>query len=186
MGYHDGYKIRNNEGIFFLTFAVVEWIDVFTRKDYRYIVIDSLKYCQKNKGLVIYAWCLMSNHVHLISQAKGNSLSNILRDFKKHTSVEIVQAIKKHPGESRRDWMLNVFSNVGSKHNQELGHQFWRHDNHPKEIISEQFARQKLDYIHRNPVESEIVEKEEEYIYSSARDYYNRKNCGLLPIEFLV
>ncbi|MBD0289369.1 MAG: transposase, partial [Flavisolibacter sp.] len=72
-----GYKIRNKEGIPFITFAVVGWIDVFTRKEYRDIVLDSLRYCQREKGLIL---CLMSNHVHLVAAAKDANLSEVLRD----------------------------------------------------------------------------------------------------------
>ena len=104
------YSINNPSGIYFLTFAVVEWVDVFTRKRYADIVIESLKYCQKEKGLLLYSWCLMSNHIHLIAGAKeGSNLSDILRDFKKYTSGEILRSIKEEP-ESRRNWMLWIFS----------------------------------------------------------------------------
>lgn len=82
----NGYKIRNKEGIHFITFAVVEWIDVFTRKVYKDILIDSLKHCQNERGLILYSWCIMSNHVHLVISAKHNDTSDILRDFKKFTS----------------------------------------------------------------------------------------------------
>ena len=76
-----GYKIRNQAAIHFITFAVVEWVDVFTRKDYRDIVLESLKHCQAEKGLLLHCWCIMSNHLHLIISAKNNDLSDILRDF---------------------------------------------------------------------------------------------------------
>ncbi|MEP2026645.1 MAG: transposase [Reichenbachiella sp.] len=87
-----GYKIRNQTGIHFITFAVVEWIDVFTRRQYAEIVIDSLNHCQKGKGLEIYAWCLMSNHLHLIISSAEGRLSDTLRDFKKYTSSTILPA----------------------------------------------------------------------------------------------
>ena len=83
---NDGYKIRDQHGIYFLTFAVVEWVDVFTRKEYADIVIESLRYCIQHKGLKLYAWCIMSNHVHLIVSAEQGNLSDVLRDFKKFTS----------------------------------------------------------------------------------------------------
>ncbi|MCC7402180.1 MAG: transposase, partial [Chitinophagaceae bacterium] len=101
-----GYKIRNKEGIHFITFAVVEWMDVFTRKEYRDILLDSVRYCQKEKGLVLYAWCIMSNHVHFIVSAENNDTSEILRDFKKFTSKQIIAAIEKNEQESRKAWML--------------------------------------------------------------------------------
>ena len=104
-----GYKIRNQAGIHFITFAVVEWINVFTRKDYRDIVLDSIRFCQKEKGMMVHAWCIMSNHVHLVLSAKNADLSNVLRDFKKFTSKQLVQAISNNEKESRREWMPKIF-----------------------------------------------------------------------------
>lgn len=98
-----GYKIRNKKEIHFVTFTVVEWVDVFTRKEYRDIIIESLKFCQKEKELLLHGWCIMSNHVHLIASAKNENLSDILRDFKKFTSKKIIAAIEKSETESRRD-----------------------------------------------------------------------------------
>ncbi len=82
----DGYKIRDQYAVHFITFAVVEWIDVFTRRSYADIVLDSLRYCIANKGLKVHAWCIMSNHVHMIVSPPDGNLSDILRDFKKFTS----------------------------------------------------------------------------------------------------
>ena len=103
-----GYKIRNQAAIHFLTFAVVEWVDVFTRKEYRDIVLNSLKHCQDEKDLLLHCWCIMSNHVHLIASAKNNDLSDILRDFKKFTSKQIIAAIEANRHESRKDCLPAV------------------------------------------------------------------------------
>jgi putative transposase len=180
-----GYKIRNKAGIHFLTFAVVEWVDVFTRKDYRDIVIDSLRYCQEEKGLKIHAWCVMSNHVHLVISAAENNVSDILRDFKKFTSKQIVKAIEENDKESGKEWMLSIFKESGSMNGRNSKHQFWRQDNQPKELFSPKFTVQKINYIHNNPVEAGLVERPEDYLYSSAKDYYNGKRCGLLQLDFL-
>jgi len=180
-----GYKIRNKEGIHFITFAVVEWIDVFTRIEYRDIILDSIRHCQKEKGLLVHAWCIMSNHVHLVVSAKNHDTSDILRDFKKFTSKQTIKAVKENERESRREWMLELFKKAGSANGRNSTYQFWRQDNQPKELFSEKFTNQKLDYIHNNPVDAGIVEKAEEYVYSSARDYYFGKQCGLLETDFL-
>jgi len=127
----------------------------------------------------------MSNHVHLGVSAKNNDLSDILRDFKKFTSKEIIKAIAKNEHESRKDWMLAIFKEQGAKNSRNTNYQFWRQDNQPKECYSSEFTVQKLNYIHNNPVEAGIVDKAEEYLYSSARDYHYGKNCGLLKIVFL-
>lgn len=180
-----GYKIRNQSAIHFITFAVVEWVDVFTRKDYRDIVLDSIRFCQKEKGLLLHSWCIMSNHVHLIVSAKENNLSDILRDFKKFTSKQIITAIENNVAESRKDWMLKIFKEQGSKNSRNSIYQFWRQDNQPQELFSAAFIFQKINYIHQNAVEAGIVERAEDYLYSSARDYHLTKKCGLLDVVFI-
>ena len=154
-----GYKIRNKKEIHFVTFAVLEWVDVFTRKEYRDILIESLKFCQKEKGLLLHGWCIMSNHIHLIASAKNENLSDLLRDFKKFTSKQIIAAIEKNMSESRREWMLKIFLEQGSENIRNKTYQFWRQDNQPQELYSPKFLFQKLNYIHNNPVVSGIVEK---------------------------
>jgi hypothetical protein len=81
--------------------------------------------------------------------------------------------------------MIRVFREAGKNNTRNASYQFWRQDNQPKECFSSGFTVQKLNYIHNNPVEAGIVDKPEEYLYSSARDYFNKKNCGLLNVVFL-
>lgn len=80
------YKFHNPTGIYFVSFAVVNWIDIFVRRQYFDIVTDSLEYCIKSNGLELNAYCIMPSHVHLIFQAHNKLPSDILRDLKKHTS----------------------------------------------------------------------------------------------------
>ena len=127
----------------------------------------------------------MSNHLHLIVSAKNNDLSDVLRDFKKFTSKQIIAAIETIQHESRRDWMLNIFRVQGEKNSRNKTYQFWRQDNQPQELYSPAFIFQKINYIHNNPVEAGIVEKPEHYLYSSAKDYFLTKKCGLLDVVFL-
>jgi len=180
-----GYKIRNKKEIHFLTFSVVKSVDVFTRREYRDIVVESLKFCQKEKGLLLHGWCIMSNHVHLIASAKNENLSDILRDFKKFTSKQIIAGIENSRIERRREWMLKIFLEQGMKNSRNKNYQFWRQDNQPQELYSPKFFFQKLSYIHHNPVIAGIVEKPEHYLYSSARDYFETKKCGLLDVTLL-
>ena len=98
----DGYKIRDQQAVHFITFATVQWVDVFTRSDYVNIIMASLAYCQKEKGLLIHAYCIMPNHLHLIISTLTNNLSDIIRDFKKFTSARIIKAIEENTKESRR------------------------------------------------------------------------------------
>jgi len=180
-----GYKIRNQQGLHFITFAVVDWVDIFSRQQYRDILVDSLEFCIKQKGLRLFAWLIMSNHVHFIASAnEENKLSDILRDFKKFTSVKIMEAIRNNPHESRKDWMLAIFKLRGKENIRNITNQFWQQDNQPKELTDNLMINQKLDYLHNNPVVAGIVENAEDYLYSSARDYSAKK--GLINIEIIA
>lgn len=162
------FKIYNHQQAYFITFAVVDWIDVFTRPYYKNIIIDSLKYCRDEKGLKIYGWCLITNHIHLIISAKqGFKLSDILRDFKKYTAKTILKNLQTNPKESRRSWMLWMFKKAGQQNSNNTTFQFWRQDNHPVEVTSSRFLHQKMEYIHYNPVKEGFCYKPEDYPYSS-------------------
>jgi REP element-mobilizing transposase RayT len=180
----NAYRFDDPEGIYFITFAVVEWVDVFTRRQYADIVLDSLEFCQQNKGLVLHAWCIISNHGHFIISRNGeHSLSDIVRDFKKFTSTSIIKAIKENSQESRRKWMLWIFSSAGKNNVNNTNYQFWQQDNHAEQLISNHFFDQKLNYIHSNPVTAGIVGEPQDYLLSSARDYAGEK--GLLQVQLL-
>ncbi len=148
----------------------MDWIDVFTRKSYKECIIESLDFCIKNKGMILYGYVIMSNHIHLILQAKDENLSNLIRDFKKFTAKTILDKIQNEP-ESRKDWMLERFKLATKSHKRNKNYQFWQYGNHAEEIYSAKFLWSKLDYIHLNPVRAGIVAKASDYIYSSACNY---------------
>ena len=178
----DGYKIRDQAAVHFITFATVQWIDVFTRNDYVNIIIDSLAYCQNEKGLLVHAYCIMTNHLHLIISAANNNLSDIIRDFKKFTSAKILKEIEENQKESRRNWMLWIFKKAGKKNKRNNNYQFWQQDNHPIECSTEEILRTRINYLHQNSVRADFVWREEDYRYSSAVNYYT-KSKGLLEIN---
>jgi len=157
--------------MYFITPTVVGWVDVFTRPIYKEIIIESLKYCQKEKGLKIYAYVIMTNHLHLILQAENGNLTEIIRDFKKFTSKQILKAIEENVQESRKKWMLNMFEFAGKNNSNNTKYQFWQQHNNPIELYSNEVIDQKINYIHQNPIRNGLVEKEEDYLYSSARNY---------------
>jgi len=173
----DKYKFKNPEGLYFATLTVKHWVDVFTRREYKDIVVESLDFCQKNKGLEIFAWVLMSNHLHLIIRPQeGYFLEDILQDFKKFTSKNIIKAIEENPQESRKEWLLRCFKI-------EKGNRFWQEGNHPIELWTNAVIREKLDYLHKNPVKSGIVYQVQDYVYSSASNYAGEK--GLLDVKLI-
>ncbi len=170
------YKFHNPEGLYFISFAVVGWLDVFTRNEYKDLFIESLEYCQKNKGLEIHAWCIMSSHIHLVFRSiEGKKPELVVGDLKRFTSRTIVKAIQENPKESRREFLLDFFQKEAGKSSNVNQYQFWRHDNKPIELWSNKVIKQKIDYTHNNPVEAGLVYKPEDYSYSSAIDYAGEK-----------
>ena len=130
------YKFHDPDGVYFVTCATVQWVDVFTRSIYSDIVVESLQYCIDKKGLVLHAWVIMPNHIHLVLSRNGkHSLSDIMRDFKKFTSSKIVAAIDT-PIESRKSWMLWLFRSAGQYNSNNTNYQFWQQENHPVELVS--------------------------------------------------
>jgi REP element-mobilizing transposase RayT len=179
------YSIREESGIYFLTSTIIGWVDIFSRKMYRDIVIESLKYCIDHKSLRLHAYVIMTNHMHWICSSKdGTLLNDIVRDFKKFTSKSINEAIINNNNESRKEWMLNLFSYAGRHHSDNKNYKLWQTGNHPEYIYSAEFIEQKLRYIDLNPVRAGIVEQPEQDIYSSARDYMGTK--GIIEIEPLI
>lgn len=173
-----GYQIKNQSALHYLTLQVVQWADIFTRQVYRDIVIDSLQHCQQNKGLEIYAYVIMSNHIHLLAKSTNDNLSDVIRDFKRHTSKQIIGAIEQG-NESRREWLLMIFRYAAKGHKRNNEYQVWTHENHAEEIFSNDFIEQKITYIHNNPVRSRIVLHPEDYLYSSALNYAEMDNVLL-------
>ncbi len=174
------YKFNDDTKLYFVSFAVTNWIDLFIREIYREVLLDSIKYCQKEKDLDIYGWCIMTSHVHLIMGTRGNALSNIMRDLKRHTAEELHKAITNNKNESRKEWMLWMMERAAKKNSNTAKFQLWQPESHPIQLINNKMAHQKLDYIHNNPVEAGFVTKAEEWKYSSAIDYYGGK--GLIEI----
>jgi REP element-mobilizing transposase RayT len=177
-----GYKIRDQYALHYLTFQVVYWIDIFSRQSYRDIILESLRFCRKEKELKVHGYVIMSNHVHCILSSEKTDLSTLVKEFKVYTSKQIIKTIKEEP-ESRREWLLFMFERAAKKHKRNEKYQFWTHENQPKELITNEFMQQKLNYIHENPVRAGIVENAEDYLYSSARNYAGM--LSLIQIDLL-
>jgi REP element-mobilizing transposase RayT len=172
------YAIRSDHP-YFLTHTINGWADLFTRKELAEIVVNALNYCVDSKGLIVHAWCLMPSHLHMIANTNNAEirLSDVMRDFKKFTSKAIIRFLQP-PAESRRDWLLKLFS-VGKNN-----FQVWQEGMHPEALFTRDFMRQKLNYIHYNPVAAGLVYTPESYVYSSALEYYTGQK-GLVNLELV-
>jgi putative transposase len=161
---------------YFLTLTVVNWIDVFTRKNHRDTIIEALKYCQKEKGLILFAYVIMSNHIHMIANTNEPfQLKDTIRDFKKYTAKKIILQIESKP-ESRREWMLGLFAYEAKSSKKHKFYRFWQEGNHAIELCNEKFVWDKINYIHYNPVKAGFVAKTQHWTYSSASNYQDKES----------
>ncbi|MFD2732215.1 transposase [Pedobacter alpinus] len=177
------HKFYDKEGLYFVSFATVYWIDVFVRDQYFEILQTSLAYCRKEKGMELYCWCIMPSHVHLIFRAKDANPGELLKSFKMYTSKAMQKAIEENMHESRKEWMLWLMERAGLKNSNVKKRQFWQQNNKPIELWSAEVIDQKVEYIHNNPVVSGFVTEAHHWKYSSAIDYSGGK--GVLEIDFV-
>jgi len=158
---------------YFLTFNTVDWVDIFIRPVYKQIIVHSLNHFIDQKGLTVYAWCLMTNHLHLLAQAKENGvIAEIEKEYKSFTTQKILEAIDTEQ-EIRKNWMMERFENFSNRLGLLQKFHVWQTSSSPvfidlqkKEAIIEHF-----EFIHNNPVRDRIVDTPSDYLYSSARDY---------------
>ena len=176
------YKFHDQDKLYFISFATVNWIDVFVREEYMNIMIDSFKFCQEKKGLEIYGWCIMPSHIHMIIGSSKNKMEDIVRDMKSHTSTKLRNAIKNNVQESRKEWMIWMMERAGKKNGNNNDWQFWQQHNQPIEIKDQEMFDKVLDYTHLNPVMAGFVSRPEDWKYSSAKDFCGIK--GLIELDF--
>ncbi|WP_367397537.1 transposase [Chryseosolibacter indicus] len=141
----------------------MNWIDLFIRDEYRQIFVNSVKYCQENKGLDVYAYCIMTSHVHMIVGSKGTyPLEGVIRDMKAFTSRSIRKALEdsNHVHESRREWMLYMMYKAGSynSNNNDFQH------SQPIGLTDNILMDKTLEYIHTNPVAAGFVDQPEAWL----------------------
>jgi putative transposase len=162
------YTITESEGIYFLTVTIVDWLPVFTTPATCAIALDALRYCREEKELRLYAYTLLENHAHLVAEAPD--LTRCMQSFKRHTAKKILAWAT----DTQKGWLLHQFAycKKASKHNSQ--HQVWQEGFHPQLIQGDDMLRQKIVYIHNNPVRRGYVDVPEHWRYSSARNY----ECG--------
>lgn len=120
----------------------------------------------------------------MIIGTKGRELFKIVGEMKSYTSRCLRKKVQSNIYESRREWMIEIFRKSGLKNSNNKDWQIWQQHNHPIELFSESMFYQKLNYIHRNPLVAGIVDREEDYLYSSAKDFADRK--GLIDLHYCV
>jgi len=177
----ENYFIGDQYATYFLTFTVVDWVDVFTRLKYKLVITDALRYCQEKKSLIVYSWVLMSNHLHIICKTDSpQKLSDVIRDFKQYTAKQILELIQ-NGNESRKEWMLYRFKYAGRFDKRIINYRFWQDKSHPVLMDDNKKITQRINYIHDNPVKSGLVVNPEDYLFSSAKNYAGE--IGLITVQ---
>lgn len=163
------YKINEDSNLYVITSSIHCFVPVIFNDDLFKIILNSLIYCQREKGLNVYGFVIMPNHMHaIIGYIINERIAEVIRDFKRHTSKKISEYLENLKRFNNLFW-IKLF------HHQ-MKNKVWQEGYHPETIISEGFFRQKLGYIHNNPIEKGYVEKPEDWKYSSARNYLLNDN----------
>ena len=135
------YKFWDSNKAYFISFATINWIDVFTRNEYKDELLKSWQYCQQKKGLEIYAWCIMPSHIHLIISSHNKTIGRYCKGYEKPHFIRIKSLIKEHPQESRREWIVWMMERAGRKNSNNTDWQFWQQHNKPIEILTPNSAQ---------------------------------------------
>ena len=163
------YKITNPELPHFITLTVLHWIPVYTRPDTVIILLDALRYLIK-EGLTIYAYVILENHCHFVVQSK--ELDRDLARFKSYTAKQLI----KYLHENQVKQILDQLEFYKKAHKKDRAYQFWQEGVHPEWIQNDAMMKQKVDYIHHNPVKRGYVDEAEHWRYSSARNYAGKES----------
>ena len=170
-----GCKIYEPTYPHFLTCTVLNWLPIFTRKESVQIIIDSLKYLQKEENLKLYAYVILENHLHLIAQS--DDIGKSMRHFKSFTAKAILKLLQKENAQT----LLEQFRFYKKAHKSDRTYQIWQEGYQPKLIQTDAIMISKIDYIHHNPVKRGYVDEAKHWRYSSARDYEGID--GLIEVE---
>jgi REP element-mobilizing transposase RayT len=176
------WKIVEGTNIYFLTTTIIEWSSVFTSIPMFDIMIESLKYCIHEKGIHLHGYVIMLNHAHYIVSAEpATRISEIMRDYNRYTSRRITNLLQ----EGNHDTPLKVFRAAAVEDGRSNLYKVWQEVLHPVGIETEAIFREKLGYIHQNPVRKGFVEQPEQWKYSSAKNYC-KDDHSIIQVECLV
>lgn len=172
------YKIYDPDLPHFLTATVVHWLPLFSQPAHADLVLQSLCFLHKHGEWTLYAYVLMEHHLHWIASA--NDLPDVIRRFKSYTARRIIDDLKQRDAQ----WMLRQLARHKASHKADQQYQVWQEGDQPKQIQGETMLRQKIDYIHQNPVKRGYVDAPTDWRYSSPRDYAGE--AGLIPVMVVL
>lgn len=169
------YRFLGNDAPYFLTMTINQWLPVFTRPATVEVILDSWRFLQAHHDFRLHGYVIMENHLHLLARAP--ELDRDVQRFKSFTAKRLI-AVLQEAGARRLLNMLRLFKAEGKM---DSTYQVWEEGSHPQRIEHEAVMRQKLDYLHYNPVKRGYVDLPEHWRWSSARDYLGQP--GLIEVD---
>jgi REP element-mobilizing transposase RayT len=173
------YKYFHNTSPYFVTCTVVNWIAIFTSPVMFDIIIESLRFLRETGSLKIFSYVILENHLHMI--VSSEDLSNNMMRFKSYTARKIIDFAES----KNNTWLLKQFKEEKKDFKNDRTYQVWQEGFHPQLIQSEEMLRQKIEYIHYNPVRRGYIDDPSNWVYSSARNYLKDDN-SILEIDFIT
>jgi putative transposase len=172
------YKILPESGCYFVTAATVNWLPLFSRPALAQIVLDSMGYLHNHDRLIFHAYVLLENHLHFIGSS--SDFASEVKKFKSFTARGIIDSLQR----SGSEFYLKQLEFFKKRHKEDQTYQLWQEGFHPEAIISDPMLKQKIEYIHNNPVKRGFVDGPEQWRYSSARQYNGDE--GLVPVVHVL
>lgn len=169
------YVVTEPDQPHFLTCTVVGWLAIFSRPALVEIVLDSWRYLRANQGLRLYGYVILENHLHFVAQAP--ELGECVSRFKSFTARQIIDRLEQQGATN----ILDQLRAAKLAHKSDREFQLWQEGSHAELVCNEAVMREKLDYIHQNPVKRGYIDHPEHWRYSSARDYAGQ--TGLIEID---
>ena len=166
-------SLHDSTHLYFITASIIEWRHLFITPQYANIPLNSLAWMQGRRRILLFAFVTMPSHLHAIIKPIGNTIGTVLQQFGSFTAHQV---LKKLRADHQQD-LLNLFQET--KRDSRHEHSIWQ-DIQAKNIYSMDFLKQKMEYVHQNPVNKDwkLVEDRADYVYSSA-GYYD---LGRKPI----
>lgn len=169
------YRFVGNDAPYFLTMTVNNWLPIFTRPETVDVVFDGWRYLQSHRGFLIHGYVILENHLHLV--ARSPDIPKDVQSFKSYSAKRLLEVLEAH----RAERLLRMLALFKRRYKTDSTYQVWEEGSHPQRIEHEVVMRQKLDYIHYNPVKRGYVDHPEHWRWSSARDYAGAS--GLIEVD---
>jgi len=179
------YKSYHIPGhLYFVTTTVIGRKEILSNTPIAKIILQSLDFLRKDGRIKLFSYVIMPDHLHLVIlpleyKGRNQTISDLMRDFKKFTSKRIIEKLKEH----KREALLSFFSRSAKAYRGQM-YKVWEEGFFDENIYTQDFLNQKIQYIHHNPVKKGLVKEPEDYPFSSAKNFIS-KGKSFLEIDEL-